>query len=259
MGSQWLECTCGSGDWTGRQRQTQIRKLGSLGSKRSYEIWCYKNSLGGGPQMIGMSLLWFMTFLVWQRMAAPFLSIQGYLLCVTVFEMAVLDRYFHVIPLFLHCCSALLSLCGKRRQGEKNVLVVFAGMAHCRSRISHRTFVPVWHQHLKQCSWVCRTGPVEIWLIMPDTLWFRQKCRLSGSVLHQWHTQKCLAVVLTDLVLRLQQKKMLSCMDLPHRLYMALGPLADPPKGNHTMVSIPRSVPVVYSLLGQVGQSSELF
>lgn len=37
-------------------------------------------------------------------------------------------------------------------------------------------------------------------------------------------------------------------MDLPHRLYMALGPLADPPKWNHSMVSIPDSVPVVYSL-----------
>lgn len=134
--------------------------------------------------MIGMSLLWFMAFLVWQRTAAPLFSFQGYLLCVTVFELAVPDRYFHVIFLFPHCCSALLFLCGKRRQDEKDVLVVFARMAHCRSQISHRTFVPVWHQHPKQGSWVCRIEPVEIWLIMSDTLWFRQKHRLLGSVLH---------------------------------------------------------------------------
>lgn len=69
-----------------------------------------------------------------------------------VFELAVPDRYFHVISLFPHCCSALLFLCGKRRQDEKDVLVVFARMAHCRSQISHRTFVPVWHQHPKQGS-----------------------------------------------------------------------------------------------------------
>lgn len=139
--------------------------------------------------MIGMSLLWFMAFLAWQRTAVPFFSIQGYLLCVIVFELAVPDRYFHVISLFLHCCSALLFLCGKRRQGEKNVLVAFARVAHYRSWISHRTFLPVWHQHSKQGSRVCRTEPVEICLIMADTLWFRNKCRLSGSVLHLWHTE----------------------------------------------------------------------
>lgn len=139
-------------------------------------------------------------------MAAPFFSIQVYLLCVTVFELAVPDRYFRVISLFLQCRSALLFLCGKRRQGEKNVLVVFTWRAHYRSRISHRTFVRVWHQPLKQGSWVCIIEPVEIWLVISDTLWFRQKCRLLGSV-HQWHTQKCLAMVLTVLELRPRQKR----------------------------------------------------
>lgn len=43
-------------------------------------------------------------------------------------------------------------------------------------------------------------------------------------------------------------KKVLSCMNLPHRPYVALWPTADLPELNHSTVSIPDSVPIVYSL-----------
>lgn len=55
-----------------------------------------------------MCLLWFTTFLVGQRMAAPFFSIQAYLLCVTVFELAVSDKILScnfLIPALLLCLA----------------------------------------------------------------------------------------------------------------------------------------------------------
>lgn len=255
MCGQWLECTCSIGDWTGRQRQTQIRKLGSLGSKRSYEIWCYKNSLGRGP-----SNDWHVSFVVYDisgvtENGSSIFQYSGlFIVCHCLWvgcSRQVLSCHF-LIPAPLLCLA--FSVWKKKTGWEK-----CAGGVCLNGTLQE----PDFSQNICACvapapeagqlslqNRACRN--------LADTLWFRQKCRLLGSVLHQWHTQKCLAVVLTVLMLRLWQKKILSCMDLPYRLCMALGPLADPPKWNHTMVSIPSSVPVVYSLSGQVGQSSEL-
>lgn len=86
-------------------------------------------------------------------------------------------------------------------KGARKCAGIFAWLVHWRGLISQGTFVPLWHQHLKWDSCVCRTDRANICRVLTD----QQHTRNSVGV-------RAVACACAS-----------SCMGLSHRPFVAFG------------------------------------